>query len=328
MRVGIVGAGISGLGAARELARNGHEVVVFEKSKGVGGRCATRRVNGYVFDTGATSIAPRSQALNDAILNQLDRTDLVIIDKPIYTHDGSRILRGSMGKGLAERYCYAPGISKLGKLLAEGLDVRLEAEVTAIERPGDGGFCLAGEVFDVVVLTAPAPQAEALLRNARDTRKLANAKYRPCLSVLLGYETPLETPYHALIEPDQRLPLTWLSVETMKVPGHRAPGLGTALVAQMSPSYSRLRFEATADRIIDETLIDVVRLLGQPFQTPDVSDVKRWRYSQPETTASFESANPPGTRLVVAGDGLLGGRIELAYETGLRAARHIQGLNS
>ncbi|PMP83934.1 MAG: FAD-dependent oxidoreductase, partial [Chloroflexus aggregans] len=40
--VAIVGAGVAGLAAAHALATAGFTPVVFEKSRGVGGRAATR----------------------------------------------------------------------------------------------------------------------------------------------------------------------------------------------------------------------------------------------------------------------------------------------
>ena len=43
LRVAVVGAGISGLICARTLLDHGLAVTVFEKSRGVGGRMATRR---------------------------------------------------------------------------------------------------------------------------------------------------------------------------------------------------------------------------------------------------------------------------------------------
>ena len=49
----IVGAGISGLFAGQILNRVGHPVIILEKSRGVGGRMATRRFNKGVFDHGA-----------------------------------------------------------------------------------------------------------------------------------------------------------------------------------------------------------------------------------------------------------------------------------
>jgi predicted NAD/FAD-dependent oxidoreductase len=54
MKVGIVGAGMAGLSAARKLASAGVSVKVFEKSHVLGGRVATRKVGDYFFDTGAT----------------------------------------------------------------------------------------------------------------------------------------------------------------------------------------------------------------------------------------------------------------------------------
>jgi len=52
MRVGVIGAGIGGLAAACELAKDGHEVVVYEKNSKAGGKLSEEVLNGYRFDTG------------------------------------------------------------------------------------------------------------------------------------------------------------------------------------------------------------------------------------------------------------------------------------
>jgi len=52
-RVAVVGAGIAGITAARTLAQAGWHVIVFEKSRGAGGRIATRRTEWGGFDHGA-----------------------------------------------------------------------------------------------------------------------------------------------------------------------------------------------------------------------------------------------------------------------------------
>jgi predicted NAD/FAD-dependent oxidoreductase len=58
MKLAIIGAGMAGLAAAHWLRRERPdiEVLIFEKSRGVGGRTATRRVQGAVFDHGAQYI--------------------------------------------------------------------------------------------------------------------------------------------------------------------------------------------------------------------------------------------------------------------------------
>ena len=60
MQVVVVGAGISGLLAARRLSEAGHDVVVFDKGRSSGGRCATRRVGDSTFDHGAQFFTVRS----------------------------------------------------------------------------------------------------------------------------------------------------------------------------------------------------------------------------------------------------------------------------
>ncbi len=62
MRVVVVGAGLSGLVAARRLADD-HEVVVLDKGRSVGGRLATRRIGDAVLDHGAQFFTVRGEAL-------------------------------------------------------------------------------------------------------------------------------------------------------------------------------------------------------------------------------------------------------------------------
>ena len=50
MKIVVVGAGISGCVCAYELSKAGHEVVVIEKGRGVGGRMATRRMLGSITE--------------------------------------------------------------------------------------------------------------------------------------------------------------------------------------------------------------------------------------------------------------------------------------
>lgn len=319
MRVGIVGAGIAGLATAHELSRSGHEVVVWERRDHVGGRMETVHIDGYVFDTGATSIAPRGLTIEDVMLRELDTTDLVRVTKPIHMHEALRVIGGDPDRG-APRYTYRTGNEQLPKLLASKLDVRMAAQVEEISRNGHG-FLVQEGAYDALVLTAPLPQSSALLWTIHQSRPVANAKYRCCLSVMLGFRMPMpEVSYHALLDPEQRHPLTWLCLESVKSPG-RAPEGCCAMVAQMSPAYSQMQFDKPEAEIVDDVLIYVQRLYGEGFKDPEVSRVRRWKYSQPETVAQFESVNHAHANLVLAGDGLTAGRVESAYESGVKAAR-------
>lgn len=54
--VGIVGAGLGGLSAAVHLAAAGHEVSVYEKQSGPGGKAFTEKQGDYRFDTGPSLV--------------------------------------------------------------------------------------------------------------------------------------------------------------------------------------------------------------------------------------------------------------------------------
>lgn len=320
MRVGIVGAGMAGLGAARTLRAAGASCVVFEQSSRTGGRCATRTLGSYVFDTGVTSVAPRGRSIEAPMLHELAQDDICLIESPIYVHTGSRAAPGDAARNRIPRYAYRSGNQELGRLLSEGIDVRLDSAVARFHRT-NGTFELNAEVFDALIVTCPAPLAAQLLEASGERRPIGQASYRSCLSILVGYEMPAPSQaYHALIDPDQRHPLTWLSLESVKCPG-RAPEGCTALVAQMSPGYSRQEFDAPEDQIVQDGVAFISRLFGPTWIKPVVSGVKRWRYSLPEGLALFETVNHPGSKLLIAGDALLGGRVEYAYETGVKAAQ-------
>jgi len=53
MRIAIIGAGVSGLCAARKLKDAGLSVSLFDKSRGAGGRLSTRYAGEHEFDHGA-----------------------------------------------------------------------------------------------------------------------------------------------------------------------------------------------------------------------------------------------------------------------------------
>ena len=62
MRIVVVGAGISGLLAARSLHDAGHHVTVVDKGRSVGGRLATRRIDDARLDHGAQFFTVRDES--------------------------------------------------------------------------------------------------------------------------------------------------------------------------------------------------------------------------------------------------------------------------
>ncbi|MCH8979040.1 MAG: FAD-dependent oxidoreductase, partial [Armatimonadetes bacterium] len=244
MHVGIVGAGIAGLAAARELAWAGFETTVFEAAATVGGRCLTETLGAYVFDAGAPSITPRGMSIEDALLIELDSSGLVEIEAPIYYHDGRRAFPGDGSGPEVRHYCYEQGMHRFAELLSDGLELRLGTAVDEIEMLAGGGYDICGESFDAAVIATPAPHARELLSRSGDERPMIETRYSRSISVQLGFDRPLEVPFYALTADEAAHPLHWLSIESVKVPGHRAPEGHCAMVAQLGPRYSKWNFES------------------------------------------------------------------------------------
>lgn len=76
-RIAVVGAGAAGLSAAFWLHRGGADPVVYDCAGSVGGRAATRWVDGYGFDTGAGAIASTGRHVH-RLLTALGVTDEIV----------------------------------------------------------------------------------------------------------------------------------------------------------------------------------------------------------------------------------------------------------
>ncbi|MCX6934813.1 MAG: FAD-dependent oxidoreductase, partial [Verrucomicrobia bacterium] len=131
VKIAVIGAGISGLVCARRLVEAGHGVVVFEKSRNLGGRCATRKFGEHVVDHGVQYFTLR----DPQILKEVE----VLAGERLQTLCNPILLAGQDGEIYREgeqRFYLADGNHRVGTLLAQGLDVRREIEIKAVEKSG------------------------------------------------------------------------------------------------------------------------------------------------------------------------------------------------
>lgn len=301
----VVGAGVAGLIAARDLAARGATVVVVDKGRGVGGRLATRRVGDATFDHGAQFVTARSTEFSAEVAGWVAAG----VATPWFDEGGVRRHRG------------VPAMTGIAKHLGTGLDVRLGARVSEV-RPADDGWRVEFEdrstepmAADAVVLTPPAPQTLALLDAPAvaesDRRALESIAYDPCIAVMVTPASPSPA-----ASPERRPdggPVAWYA-------DNQAKGVSRmpAVTIHAGPEASRDLWDSADDEVIAE----LVGAIDLDDSAVVAAQVHRWRYARavaalPEPCRVLAGVPPA----VVAGDGFgAGGRVETAALSGAAAA--------
>lgn len=354
----IVGAGAAGLAAAFALRSDSLRVTVFEKSRGLAGRAATRWRDAedgagepfrWRYDHGAQYVsAPEGSRAYRLLTDDLDATDLVDVDGRVWPFDDDGTLRPDRAKDdPGPHLTYRDGIADLGRRLADAAgeaEIRRQTRVGAMHREGRGWRLEsdAGDdlgTFDAVLLTPPAPQTIDLLRAStladglrqRLVGALRPADYRAQFTVVLAFTAPVARPEpYALVNADEHggagggHAVAWLAVESDK-PG-RAPEGGTLLLAQMAPDWTEARYDDERESVVREATREIAALLGTELPEPAWTDSQRWRYALPNDGADADTLHEAASDgLFFAGDAVAGkGRVHLALESGLEAAERIR----
>ena len=81
-KISVIGAGIGGMSAAARLAKNGHDVIIYENSDRSGGKCRTEWFGDYAFDTGP-SLLTLPAVYRDLFLKTGKRLEHVLDIQPV-----------------------------------------------------------------------------------------------------------------------------------------------------------------------------------------------------------------------------------------------------
>lgn len=320
-RVVVVGAGVAGLTAARNLSRS-FDVVVVDKGRGVGGRLATRRIGDATFDHGAQFITTHTPEFAEVVAGW-ERAGVArpwfhgrIGPAGIVDPDGHTRFRG------------VATMNAIAKHLAEGLDVRVSRRVIALV-PSDAGWRIrlddATELeADTVVITAPVPQALELLAagqvalSAGDASALRSIRYEPCLAVLAALDGASGLSGPGAVSPSGGS-IDWMADNSRK-------GVSTvpAVTIHATAEFSRSHLESGDELVIAE-LVRAAGLRALPIDGG--VQVQRWRFARPTTIhperCLVAEGLPP---LVFAGDAFGGSKVEGAALSGTAASEAVASL--
>lgn len=343
----VIGAGVAGLVCARQLVRAGLQVLVLEKSAGLGGRMATRRVEHagqtVPVDHGAQYLTADSDGLNRWVKELLAIGLLKEWTRSLHLLDANG-LHLEDPNDQKPRYICPQGMSALAKYLATPLQVHRQTRVVSL-KPLEKTWQVStdnGHIYEAasLVVAIPAPQLLPLLQEAIPSTTnllslLGSAEYQPCIAVLAGYGEGMPMPEWKGIKCLGDPLLVWLGLDSSKRPEPMPP----VLVVHGGPEWSSMYGDASPSQLEQagrELLAHAAKRVQPELATPEWMQVHRWRYSLPIETMGLASlatripssgtalqAASEGLPLVCAGDWCAGGRIEGAWLSGQDAARRL-----
>jgi hypothetical protein len=330
--IAVIGAGMAGLTCAQQLHQAGYNVLILEKSRGLGGRIATRRLYNTRADHGTRYLQPQGELMQQFVQLLCDRHILQVWADPVSEFQSLNS---------TSRYVAPAGMNAIAKFLGQGLQIWRSQRVRAIafndshwqlslesDPPEATTDRLSEVAAKAVVVAIPAPQALTLLEplTALSTlsHQLRSVEFNPCLSVMAGYSIQLEPKpdWQAVSFADNSY-LAWVGWDSSK----RAEQNRNyeVFVLQSSAEFAR-RYLAERDLQPAgyELLAKAADCLLPWLAKPEWMQVHRWRYAFPnrcleQAYLAAETALP----LVCCGDWCGGNFVEGAMYSGMAAAMEV-----
>ena len=320
-KIAIIGAGISGLVLAHELAKY-TEVTVFEKARGVGGRMSTRYADPYYFDHGAQYFTARDKAFQQFLTP--------FIEEGIVAEWTGKVITLAEGKEETKRlwfephYVATPHMNSLCKALGKDQDIRLGVEISPLVKSNGSDWNLRDKEsnsqgnFDHVISTAPPVQTKRLFAGFMDNSITHNAVMLGCYSLMLGFDKEWDKQWIAAKVNGS--PIGWIAVNSSK-PKRNASV--TSLLVQSTNQWAEDHINddmKEAELFLIKTL---EALLAIDCATAQYITTHRWRYAALQEKQSCLPYYDKALKLGAIGDWFSDSRIEDAWINAMKLKNSI-----
>ncbi|MFK7872822.1 MAG: NAD(P)/FAD-dependent oxidoreductase [Oligoflexales bacterium] len=303
-KIAIIGAGVSGCFLSHLLHEKA-DVTLFEKSRGVGGRCSNRRDDsGDVFHHGAQFFTIRDQDIQNYIQPLVDAGTVKEFSDDLVFYKNRE---NPPEKAIHSiRYVGCPHMNSFLKFWVRSVSCRLQFEVKEL-RKDQSTWSIVSDTqeekgFDLCVVTTPIPQASKL---THDLLVYPNIQAAPCYAVMLTTPSYKTSWVGAFIK---NSPLSWVA--------HHAGQEKDQWILHGSPSWSSEQRDE--GQVCKSLTTELSCLLNKKIEVYS-QKIHFWRYA---SIQSGESLKPflwdASHSLGACGDWYQGGRVEGALQSAYR----------
>ena len=321
-RIAVIGAGMCGASVAHLLRQHSVAVSVFEKSRGSGGRMATRRLaHNQSLDLGTPFFIAQDRQFLEQVRVWEQQGFIAKWEANLF-HSQNGQLRPMTDQ--PHRWVGTPRMSSLTRALLNGTHTHYRTHITTAHRDNNQWW-LHDEhqqqfgPFTHLVITAPANQAMALLHDSPAlSTQVEKAKLSAVWVVGLLFDQPLATRIDGgLVDHG---PLQWCVRDSSKSQRSKA---GDNWVIHASTEWSQSYLEQSPQWIIKTLTEHFADLIQCPIPPAHTALAHRWRYAHSNPLANGNALADTTMGLYVCGDWSTGGNVEGAWLSAQRTVSQL-----
>jgi predicted NAD/FAD-dependent oxidoreductase len=316
MRIAIIGAGMTGLTLAREIS-DFADVDIYEKSRGVGGRMATRYAGLYEFDHGAPYFTAKDHRFKAAVEKSVGAGHVCEwLARTLIVDSGEKRAAPNI-----TRYVGTPRMNSWPKALATDLHIQTGRRVVELVREEmswtlcfENGRPASG--YDLVVSTLPAPQAcEVLPPVFSGMTLIKNTDMDTCFTLMMGFDREIDFDWDILHAIDG--PVRVMIANNRKPDRERNKA---TLVAHSEPGWSNIHAHANREWVQNVMEEAILKLTDIDVKNAPHRVLHRWLYSTVPLPAGAPFLHDKSLNLIACGDWCLDASVAGAYVSALAVA--------
>ena len=320
--VAIIGAGITGVTIANLLQKK-YNLTVFEKSRGVGGRMATRRAEPYQFNHGAQYFKIGNKEFKDfmqplmvnKIIKPLKANQIEILNKKVIKRT----------KIYNKKYFTAE--SKMNSvvkyLINNNLSIKLLCNIEKTLKENDKWFIIDSDKvsygpYDWLLITIPPNQATKILYNSfKFLDIIKKIKMRSCYSLMLGFDEIKEFDFDTALFLDEDI--QWLSISKKILEKKEYYNL----LINSSYNFAEQNINGSKDKISNYLIKQVSDILQCELNNYKHKALHFWKYAMSEKNNNLGSLFDEDLKVIVCGDWCMNGKVEGAFLSAKNAANKL-----
>lgn len=335
MKIAIIGAGIAGLVAGRELTLAGHDVTVIEKGRSIGGRLSSVEVgeSGALADQGVSWITANRPEFRPYASQLLGRDLLDVWGDRIHYYDGEQCLPERPPFLSGTLYAAPKGGASIAKDLARWVDLEEGERAVGLTYIGANrrkkrawmvNLASARTIeADAVLIATPAPEAYGVLLTSQDEvdvlkliREIDAVHYEASYTLSVQTEGLERPEWEAVVCQDP-------VVREIVHEGSKREGAEGLFTITSSNAFAREHRRSPVEDVRQELWDRACRLTGLPRVEPVHSSLRYWSFHRPKTILPdlFMELDRPDAPLAIVGDYFGGNDTESSFCSGLRLAQ-------